>query len=905
MNGNQKPKHLCRRKSHKVTGFFFSYFCIQQKKDESSKNKRNSVQLTKIDQSLYLEEFDSFNQEGSPIVATPISRRDETGSEGSRESSTSGDSRAATKSLLNSSLISAQSDVVLRRPREGYSSPYVSTPVLPRQAEVESVRLRSATHDMSAFRARQVRSEIFTDSDWSPGRLGRPRSMDALDKLPSSSSTLTPGDTGSRDGHLSEDDLSSTLPRTKKQGMLKHASPAASPKGLRKPRWAKSSPNISPNVARKEYPIGLEPFPPSPPSPTSSRKTESPRSSPILARKLGERTPTRSPKHSPILSRKENIDTFSSPPGGLRRSSVPNRDNQSLDTIPVRERSTEPAKPRVAVIISPSNTTYTASSPFQEDQEKLVLQGVQSSPQEHRFNGDVSNSTPSYHELRQQSDGRHEQPITSTPRGFQRQRSFSGEKNIQAAEPPRTNIQHIRNRSSSGNRNDVPRSIQSAQAREGPIRDTDRPGTAHSRERSLSGDKNSGLRVTAIMQTRDGTNRDTSQIDTAHSRERTLSGDKNSGLRVTPIVHGMDGPSRDTRQTGMAHSRERSLSGDRNSGLRVTPTEQAKGGPNRDTIQLGPVNSRSLIADKNDGLRSSKRLGTLFVASSTPPQSVPVTAHYVTTGTIAKAEPIPPATSGVTTGVNSKSAPLTRAEASSSSVYAVVRDKYGDERVIPAATNILPSRDFPTLSRDQPSSRANATVFNDTANTFYSSPPTSRDGANVDTSTTSRYSYSLPRSGSVSNPVELKPDANELRDENRNETKLQVNAGGVHEASKENISNVRARMLEMEHQSPPLASQAFVDDNDDDDDTRSVSSQQTRDCSPALRKVRNKAKKATKEKEREIFVDLPVSSPVSSETGSTAPGRRSIAEERSRSRSAGTKEAEGKKSSIWYEYGCV
>ena len=767
------------------------------------------------------------------------------------------------------------------------------------------MRLRSATHDMSAFRARQVRSEIFTDSDWSPGRLGRPRSMDALDKLPSSSSTLTPGDTASRDGHLSEDDLSGTLPRTKKQGMLKHASPAASPKGLRKPRWAKSSPNISPNVARKEYPIGLEPFPPSPPSPTSSRKTESPRSSPILARKLGERTPTRSPKHSPILSRKENIDTFSSPAGGPRRSSMPSRDNQSLDTIPVRERSTEPAKPRVAVIISPSNTTYTASSPFQEDQEKLVLQGVQSSPQEHRFNGDVSNSTPSYHELRQHSDGRHEQPITSTPRGFQRQRSFSGEKNIQVAELPRTNIQHIRNRSSSGNRNDVPRSIQSAQAREGPSRDTDQPGTAHSRERSLSGDKNSGLMVAAIMQTRDGTNRDTSQIDMAHSRERTLSGDKNSGLRVTPIVHGMDGPSRDTRQTGMAHSRERSLSGDRNSGLRVTPTEQAKGGPNRDTIQLGPVNPRSLIADKNDGLRSSKRLGTLFVASSTPPQSVPVTAHYVTTGTIAKAEPIPPATSGVTTGVNSKSAPLTRAEASSSSVYAVVRDKYGDERVIPAATNTLPSRDFPTLSRDQPSSRANATVFNDTANTFYSSPPTSRDGANVDTSTTSRYSSSLPRSGSVSNPVELKPAANELKDENRNETKLQVNAGGVHEASKENISNVRARMLEMEHQSPQLASQAFVDDNDDDDDTRSVSSQQTRDCSPALRKVRSKAKKATKEKEREIFVDLPVSSPVSSETGSTAPGRRSIAEERSRSRSAGTKEAEGKKSSIWYEYGCV
>ena len=318
---------------------------------------------------------------------------------------------------------------------------------------------------------------------------------------------------------------------------------------------------------------------------------------------------------------------------------------------------------------------------------------------------------------------------------------------------------------------------------------------------------------------------------------------------------------------------------------------------------MGPVHSRSLIADKNDGVRSSKRLGTLFVASSTPPQSVPVTAHYVTTGTIAKTEPIPPTTSGIATGVNFNSAPLTRAETSSSSVFAVVRNKYGDERVIPAGSNTLPSRDFPTLSRDQPSSRANATVFNDTANTSYSSPPTSRDGANVDTSVTSRYSSSLPRNGSVSNPVELKPAANELKDENRNETKLQVNAGGVHEASKQNMSNVRARILEMEHQSPPFGSQAFVDD--DDDDARSVSSQQTRDCSPALRKVRSKAKKAAKEKEREIFVDLPVSSPVSSETGTTASGRRSIAEESSRSRSTGTKEAEGKKSSIWYEYGCV
>ena len=153
-------------------------------------------------------------------MATPINRRDEAGSEGSRESSTSGDSRAATKSLLNSSLISAQSEVFLKRQREGYMSAYVSTPVLPRPDETEAVRLRSPTHDMSAFRARQVRSEIFNDGDWSPGRLGRPRSMDSLDKLPSSSSTLTPGDGESGDGLSNKEEVESPARYLKQPGRL-------------------------------------------------------------------------------------------------------------------------------------------------------------------------------------------------------------------------------------------------------------------------------------------------------------------------------------------------------------------------------------------------------------------------------------------------------------------------------------------------------------------------------------------------------------------------------------------------------------------------------------------------------------------------------------------------------------
>ena len=767
-------------------------------------------------------------------MATPIGRRDETGSEGSRESSTSGDSKTAKKSLLNSSLISAQSDVVLRRPRDGHTSPYVSTPVLSRHGEADATRLRSATHDVSAFRARQVRSEIFNDSDWSPGRLGRPRSMDALDKLPSSSSTLTPGDAGSGDGHVSEDDVGGTLPRTKQQGMLKHLSPAASPRGLRKPRWAQSSPNISPMATRKEYPIAVGPLPPSPPSPTSSRRSASPRSSPILARKLEDRPTTRSPKHSPILSRKENTNTQ----GGPRRSILQNQYNQSLDTVPIRERSTEPSIPKVSVQVVSSSIAPDASvaqppssvpaSPFQEDHVKRInIESVESSPQTLRFNGDVSSISLPYHE-REHSGERREKPTTSSPRGFQRQRSFSGERNIQPTEASRNNIHHLRNRSSSGNKNDAPRAIQSTQSKEGS--------------------------------------------------------------------------NRDTGQTGPAHSRERSLSDDRNSGLRVVQT--VKNGPSRDTAQLGPAHSRSLSADRNDGLRASQRQGTIFAASSIPRQSVPVTAHYVTTGTVAKSEPIPAVTSGVGTsvyidaaGVNLCSTPANRAEGTTSPVYAVVRDKDGDERVIPVSKNTPSSRDFSTTSRDQPSlSRANAAMSNTTPT--YSSPA-SRNTVSSDTSSTSRYSTSsLSRNSVVSNPVELKPFSSEQRDENRNDPQLQVTAAGVHEASKQNVSSVRARILEIEHHSPPRASQAVLDD--DDDDARSVSSQHSRDCSPALRKVRSKARKAAKEKE--ILID----SPASSEADSNASGRKSAAEERSRTRSAvGAKEGEGKKSSVWYEYGCV
>ena len=722
-------------------------------------------------------------------------------------------------------------------------SPYISTPLLPRAEEPDTVRHRSATHDVSAFRARQVRSEVFNDSDWSPGRLGRPRSMDALDKLPSSSSTLTPGDADSVDGHPDGDGLGSSARLLKQPGM-KHLKPSASPSGMRKHYWTRSSPNISPVPPRKEYPVSLEPLPPSPPS------TSSPQSSPILARKLEEKPSPRSPQRSPVLGRKE-ISAFSPSLRDARRASVPPNYAQNLDTVPVRERSIEPTKSKVSVQVitakstsngptSSSLSNSSVSSPFQEDQVKrITVEGTKNSPQAQEgllvFNGGVS----SPYQERQRSGGgeKREEPTTSTPRGFQRQGSFSGDKNVNKGIEP------------SRNYNTLPSRVK------------------HTRERSSSGEQN------VVKASEPSRNYNTMSSHVQHVRERSSGGDTNDSPRIIQVN---ELPNRDTSQLSSVHSRERSLSGDR-----------------------------------NEGPRASQRQGTIFAASTVPPrQSVPVTAHYVTSGTISKSEASPSAavtTAGVgtsvyidATGVDLSSTPVVsrgnRAEVSSSSVFAIVRDKRGDERVLPASNNTPPSRDLATPSRDQVSpSRASTT-------------PDSRLPLNSSTTAgPSRYNaVSVQRNVSPSNPVELKPSASEQRDENRNDTKILVSSATLHDTAKQSVSTVRARILEIKHQSPPDSggrAPTYVQPSSqtlaEDDDARSVSSTHSRDCSPALRKVR-KARKAAKEKE--IFMDSP---PATSDTASSASGRRSGAEDRSRTRSIGPNQGDGKKSSVWYEYGCV
>ena len=780
---------------------FFRVRIFLKKKDESPRGKASNVQLLKVDQSPYFEEFETSNsvlsQDGSLLVATPVNRRDETGSEGSRESSTSGDSRAAIRTSFNSSVASGQSDTVVRRPREvGTLSPYISAPVLLRHEEGDVRRDRLGAQDVSAFRARQVRSAIFTETEWTSNRLPRPRSMDSLDKVPviptiASSDIVT---SGAPPGNGEAD---ATLPRSKKQAMMKHLSPSASPRGLRKARWAQSSPNISPVPARKDYVTSLEPPPPSPPSPTSSKKSESPRQSPVVTRKVEERPLVWSPTHSPLLTKrgKKNIASGGS---GSRRASMPSTYIQSLDTIPVRDRPVDSPKAKVSVqVVAVTNTSdaSTSQSPSLSNQgnqwNRIPMEGS---------NGNEYNSVAPIHERKSSgTSDRIDAPLTSTPREGT------------STDPTRDNNQHPRERSSS----DAPR------AKELPTRGT-------------------GLKDPFLL------------------RERSLSGDKYNSLRVI----------------------------------------SAKDSPSQDTVKPGPVHFRSSSADRNDGRRISQCQGTQFVDSSMPRQSVPVTAHYVSTGTIAKSEPIPvfPSAEGSpvyisATGTNVSStftvAPSKRPELNSSSMYAIVRDKHGEERMM----SVPPSRDLPALQRDKPLTRSSVPS---TGAASYQSNLTS-GGCSTSRSTVP----STSRDTVVAAGINLKPSPNENKDENRNDTKILVKSAITQEASKQKVTSVRARIHDIERQPAPIVSQAQKDENVDGiDDALSASSQRSRDVSPALRKLRNKGKKPDKEKE--IFVD---SSPPS-DAVSMASGNRS-SEERSQSRSGGPHDPKDKKSSVWYEYGCV
>ncbi|KAK3731642.1 hypothetical protein QZH41_019767, partial [Actinostola sp. cb2023] len=162
-----------------------SWLMGQQKKEDIkdiNRPNRNQVQLLRVD---YHDDIDTstvnsdqHDDNVSYLRPIPPGRFDE-GSIVSRDSSASGDSGRASKGLFSPNPSHTQSDVVLRRPR---SHGVASTSSMMTPREIEEFQGRKVSHDVSAFRARQVRSEIFADN-FHTGRLSRPKSLDNLNKI--------------------------------------------------------------------------------------------------------------------------------------------------------------------------------------------------------------------------------------------------------------------------------------------------------------------------------------------------------------------------------------------------------------------------------------------------------------------------------------------------------------------------------------------------------------------------------------------------------------------------------------------------------------------------------------------------------------------------------------------------
>ncbi|KAK3731639.1 hypothetical protein QZH41_007311 [Actinostola sp. cb2023] len=169
----------------KVPSVIITVAFFQQKKEDIkdiNRPNRNQVQLLRVD---YHDDIDTstvnsdqHDDNVSYLRPIPPGRFDE-GSIVSRDSSASGDSGRASKGLFSPNPSHTQSDVVLRRPR---SHGVASTSSMMTPREIEEFQGRKVSHDVSAFRARQVRSEIFADN-FHTGRLSRPKSLDNLNKI--------------------------------------------------------------------------------------------------------------------------------------------------------------------------------------------------------------------------------------------------------------------------------------------------------------------------------------------------------------------------------------------------------------------------------------------------------------------------------------------------------------------------------------------------------------------------------------------------------------------------------------------------------------------------------------------------------------------------------------------------
>lgn len=261
---------------------------------------KNPVQLVKVEYSddVDTSTLSSENPDDSlsSLRATPGRRYDES-SIASRESSISGDSSRgiASKSSFSPNL-SSKSEVVMRRGRNQSNYPAVastSSMMSPRENEK-----RKVSHDVSAFRARQVRSEIFADN-FNPGRLNRPKSLDNLNKIG--------GFRGSNDT-LSSGSAVESSPNRNSRGHAR-ISPPSSPINAFRVIPQQNSRPYSPPITSKRG--------------TSSRSSSPPTDkSPVVPRRMRA-----SPQPSPANDR--NIESPQYSQGSARDQSTPPRSRRS------------------------------------------------------------------------------------------------------------------------------------------------------------------------------------------------------------------------------------------------------------------------------------------------------------------------------------------------------------------------------------------------------------------------------------------------------------------------------------------------------------------------------------------------------------------------------------------------
>ncbi|XP_031572886.1 daple-like protein isoform X2 [Actinia tenebrosa] len=287
----------------KKPGFFKKVFQkagLKKKKDESNKSK-NPVQLLKVE---YSDDVDTSILSGSEhpddslssLHGTPGRRYDES-SIASRESSTSGDSSrgTASKSAFSPNL-GPKSEVVMRKGRNQPNYPAVaSTSAMMSTREIEMVQQRKVS-DVSAFRARQVRSEIFADN-FNPGRLNRPKSLDNLNKIG--------GFRGSNDTLSSGSAVEST-PNRSSRGHARITPPSSPINAFRVIPQQNSSPYSSPKTSKK----GISSRSSSPPTNKSPVVPRRMRASP-----MSSSVNDRSPQYS-----QDSVRDPSTPPRSRRSS---------------------------------------------------------------------------------------------------------------------------------------------------------------------------------------------------------------------------------------------------------------------------------------------------------------------------------------------------------------------------------------------------------------------------------------------------------------------------------------------------------------------------------------------------------------------------------------------------------